>query len=751
MAVLKEVRVRPRFASVDERLGEVTPNTSVSNTSTSGTSGTSGVSDLAPSNMKGALSDAKIVVSVNDDKTEYSVDFLPVGDPKGTLNFKKTTKADKPITEDSLISEMMTTAAQKKLSATKGIDVRATPENYYKIVQDPWQDTPAKVRNFGFDKYYLNNGAEINIAWIINGKEANLWLSGYDSKTKEPIYKNIDGNSPEKGNWLGGEIWSTNGGIEIETSDKTIGSAHWLNPDTSKIEVYPETLIKKYVLVKYKDPKSQKEEYFTTKDATILEFERRPKPGSSTDAGTGTSGTSGSSTTGTSGTSASTSGTSGTSASTSGTSGTSASTSGTSGTSASTSGTSGTSASTSGTSGTSGISVTSGTSGSSNPAFSVKLPTTWSPAIEKINSDKSLITAIIDVWKKSTPNYEKLALCEPDFYPTVELEYVSPFANDPNDPVNQEALANNEKYQLNVKLPDLLDVKTRVDMPMFSVYIGDIPAIDPDNIFTDEIEQYLQDGDDEFTEAAFVGEGENIHTIEERAEIEAEQASIAAQLPNGGQQLTVPQGSYSATGLEPDTPWEASKLKVPPGFNGVPLHTQCDPRFNKYAYGKGNKTVCTDGSTICSSGCMPSSLSMMINYWAKKGYAKSFVTPSIVGQFVLDYGGRVCGAGGTLLGINKAKFKETFGLNIEAFSNIGDDKVELLLKKGYPINHAGSTTGLCGDGSTKKSYGAHYLCMTGIDEQGRIRVNDSGNNPIQESGLKQILKRLLKVFYGLML
>jgi hypothetical protein len=95
----------------------------------------------------------------------------------------------------------------------------------------------------------------------------------------------------------------------------------------------------------------------------------------------------------------------------------------------------------------------------------------------------------------------------------------------------------------------------------------------------------------------------------------------------------------------------------------------------------------------------------------------------------VDYGGRVCGQGGNLTLIPAAKFKEVFGLNIVASSNIGDDKVRTLLKKGFPVNHGGGTTGKTAKG-TSKSYDAHYLCLTGIDEQGRIRVNDSGNGPM---------------------
>jgi hypothetical protein len=172
-------------------------------------------------------------------------------------------------------------------------------------------------------------------------------------------------------------------------------------------------------------------------------------------------------------------------------------------------------------------------------------------------------------------------------------------------------------------------------------------------------------------------------------------------------------------------------LPIPPGFNGVPLYFQYDTRWGSYNYGKGKIHNCTGKSagTIASSGCMPSSMAMIINYWAKKGYCKP-TRPDVVGQFCLDYGGRVCGQGGSLTQVNASKFKEVFGLNFRSFSgNLTDTQVRSILKKGFPINHAGSTTGRTAKG-VSRYYEAHYLVMTGVDDQNRIRINDSGSGPM---------------------
>ncbi len=145
----------------------------------------------------------------------------------------------------------------------------------------------------------------------------------------------------------------------------------------------------------------------------------------------------------------------------------------------------------------------------------------WGKPFSQFTRDSSIIATVIDLWKKKVPNYDKLALCEPSFYPTNEIPYYSPFGGTPSlGPTPSAGVTGSSastpeiKLQLNVKLPDVLKVKAKEDMPPFQVYLGDIPETDPDNIFTDEIEQWLQE-DDEYLEAEFDAEQESPSDIKE--------------------------------------------------------------------------------------------------------------------------------------------------------------------------------------------------------------------------------------------
>lgn len=344
-------------------------------------------------------------------------------------------------------------------------------------------------------------------------------------------------------------------------------------------------------------------------------------------------------------------------------------------------------------------------------------------------SDIDIIETFISKWMSTVPNYE-LKICTPNYYPSsITLEYISPIntipETTPTSTDNQTPatdITGDKKFDISVVFDKNMIIKAKQDFNGLNIYIGDPPK-EGEFSFDEFTDNVLLDP--EYQETKFQGDGENIVTVDEKLANEKEAES------NGGTQLEMPQGSYNVSGIEPDTPFDPTKLTVPPGFNGVPLYFQYDKRWGKYNYGKGKKMECTGkgAGTIESSGCMPTSLSMMINYWAKKGYCKP-TRPDVVGQFCLDYGGRICGEGGNLTLINSAKFKEIFGLNIVTFSgNITNEQVEKLLKNGFPFNHGGATTGKTAAGKDK-SYGGHYLCLTGIDEQGRIRVNDPGNGPM---------------------
>ena len=125
---------------------------------------------------------------------------------------------------------------------------------------------------------------------------------------------------------------------------------------------------------------------------------------------------------------------------------------------------------------------------------------------------------------------------------------------------------------------------------------------------------------------------------------------------------------------------------------------------------------------------------MVINFWASKGHCQ-FVDPSIVAKHFADYGGRVCFAGSKLSQVPVDKFKTAFGIVLK--TDVTEDQVLAALKKGYPcVISAKGYNGynFKGQKLTGK-YKGHFTCLTGIDEQGRIRINDSGNNPVGGAGL----------------
>lgn len=418
MSVVKEVRIRPVNANIDERLGSTTQK-----------------SPGLFSGLKGGLSDVKI--TVEDDGNKWIGTFLPIADANAAFEQTFRKKDFSWYTAENIVYEMMKIGATKKLSVSG--NTKTKPEDYYEVVQDPYQDNPPKRRSFGNDPYYLNNGAKISIFWMIGDKL---------SVPRGPEFTpGINLVGADWGSWVGGTIWSDNEGNELPGTpardknneiipDTWIGKMTdgvWLNPSKSgELENYTTDQIKKYVLVESPSLVSdQPYESFTVTDENIVDFQKTEK----------------------------------------------------------------------------------------DP----KIINEWAPSLHFINRDKSIISAIIEVWNKKVPEYGKtidttkvLRLCNPDFYPTVEMKYVSPF--DLTNTISgtgssQSQNVIEEKFQLNVKLPEVLDIKAGVDMPLFSVYVGDIPEIDPDNIFTDEIETFIQE-DDEFTESDFIGEQEASEQID---------------------------------------------------------------------------------------------------------------------------------------------------------------------------------------------------------------------------------------------
>jgi len=163
--------------------------------------------------------------------------------------------------------------------------------------------------------------------------------------------------------------------------------------------------------------------------------------------------------------------------------------------------------------------------------------------------------------------------------------------------------------------------------------------------------------------------------------------------------------------------------------NGVPIYWQYDTRWATHSYDKQPGKNCNDNSTIRTSGCGVVAMTMAINFWAKKQKCEA-TTPQAVADFFMTHGGRVCYQGSSYLNIDKDKFKTTFGIVLV----LGVTQAQLMtsLQKNYPCIISGKNyTGLNykGDVLTNKYTGGHFVCLTNIDNQNRIRVNDSGNSP----------------------
>lgn len=183
--------------------------------------------------------------------------------------------------------------------------------------------------------------------------------------------------------------------------------------------------------------------------------------------------------------------------------------------------------------------------------------------------------------------------------------------------------------------------------------------------------------------------------------------------------------------------------------NGVPIYSQYDSRWAGHSYDKmpnppnqnpppskqKPQIPCNDNSTISTSGCGVMAMTMAINFWAKKQKCNA-TTPQAVADFFATHGGRVCYQGSAYANIDKDKFKTTFGIVLVLVTT--DAPLMTSLQKNYPCIISGAGfTGLNYAGAllTDKYKGGHFVCLTNIDSQNRIRVNDSGNSPTKGNAI----------------
>lgn len=370
-----------------------------------------------------------------------------------------------------------------------------------------------------------------------------------------------------------------------------------------------------------------------------------------------------------------------------------------------------------------------------------------------LTEDSNIIASVISNIQSQISRFNgvdsKLALCNPDTESCKLIRHVDFNAVTPPTTTDDSATKDlapglsqsSDKTKLFlVGLPDDIQIKAGENLPDFSVYVNKIPDVVDTQLTNPQTDEFsdLEELDGEYVEAAFSGEGEGIVTLEEFKE---EMAAAEEDAKNAGDAVpigdTVPIGDVKGVPTNTTTP---ATSVIPPAFNSTPIYSQYDPRWANSPFDWApNGKKCGDKSTVSTSGCGPSAVSMVINFWASKGHCKP-VTPAIVAKFFADFGGRVCGSGSGLGGVPKAKFKETFGIVLNYGAT--DAQIMSALKKGYPCVIAGrGYTGYNFKGVklTNKYTGGHFVCLTGIDSEGRIRVNDSGANPSGGKGITAFL------------
>lgn len=157
------------------------------------------------------------------------------------------------------------------------------------------------------------------------------------------------------------------------------------------------------------------------------------------------------------------------------------------------------------------------------------------------------------------------------------------------------------------------------------------------------------------------------------------------------------------------------------GFRDTFMYKQADPKWRGVAYGKlpvceGGKDPGDDNPECCSSyaysACGPTSLAMALR---TQGVATS---PVDAGAFATEIGARKCNQGTT------GELFKKVGKRWNNFDGkaVTHEQALKILKAKTTIPIIASTPRI--SGCYKK--GGHWIVLTGVDENGLVRVNDSG-------------------------
>ena len=141
-------------------------------------------------NVKSGTLDIKVTLSENK-RTFAADEMVLIGTNNGNIVWQEAKYKIKGTTDpDFFIINFIYT--NNSLGSTD-------KNSYYEIVQDPWEETAPIIRDYGYDPYYLNNGAEVYISWTNADDLTSMGGTQYSKKdgseiTYDPYYYISTGN-----------------------------------------------------------------------------------------------------------------------------------------------------------------------------------------------------------------------------------------------------------------------------------------------------------------------------------------------------------------------------------------------------------------------------------------------------------------------------------------------------------------------------------------------------------------------------
>ncbi len=142
--------------------------------------------------------------------------------------------------------------------------------------------------------------------------------------------------------------------------------------------------------------------------------------------------------------------------------------------------------------------------------------------------DTNLLSDLMEAWNKKIPEYKNLALCSPDYKECNIIKYISPVmplnealtmaagttpSNLPEDPAGKpKGLSGPTGSVLNFLFPENFEIIERQDVPDFQIFVGEIPSQEIEGAFVLPDDDLMSQGqiDDEYFEGGFQGDEEDI-------------------------------------------------------------------------------------------------------------------------------------------------------------------------------------------------------------------------------------------------